>query len=114
MTKYIYGLTYLISNYMSNIELLPKWIMKRYLILWKELEDTEFDLDLAHRILLKTSKPDDKRVVALFLSELRKAGWLIVKFDPEDARKRIYKLKPYEQMFQVIVQENTIGGRHED
>lgn len=111
MVKFICGFAYLICNYMSNIELLPKWIMKRYLILWKEKNEQEFDLDEAHRILSKMSKPDDRRVVALFLSELRKAGWLIVKFDPDDARRRIYRLKPYERMFHTIVEENTIGGK---
>lgn len=83
--------------------------MRRYLILWKELDEQEFDVDLAHKILSKMSKPDDRRVVTLFLSELRKAGWLVVKFDPDDARKRIYRLKPYEHMFKVVVEESTSG-----
>jgi hypothetical protein len=41
--------------------------------------------------------------VNIFLSELRKGGWLAVEFDPADARERIYRLKSKgEIIFQVI------------
>ncbi len=88
---------------MTNLQLLPKWIMKRYLILWKDLNTKEFEFDQALTILQKMPKPDDRRIVGLFLSELRKAGWLEVNFNPADTRKRIYRLKEYGELFDKIV-----------
>jgi hypothetical protein len=88
---------------MANLQLLPKWIMKRYLILWKEFDTKEFEFGQALSVLQKMPKPDDRRIVGLFLSELRKAGWLEVNFDPVDTRKRIYRLKKYNEIFDEIV-----------
>jgi len=36
---------------MIKQQLLPKWIMKRYLLLWKELKDKKFDFDTALKVL---------------------------------------------------------------
>ena len=55
---------------------LPKWIMQRYSALWNKFKD---------------------KMLSIVLSELRQAGWLEMKLSPEDARKRIYKLKSPEQ-----------------
>ncbi|MHB1377670.1 MAG: type I restriction-modification system subunit M N-terminal domain-containing protein, partial [Candidatus Humimicrobiaceae bacterium] len=41
---------------------------------------------------------DAKDEVVVILSELRKEGILTVEFDPDDARKRIYKLKSKKEM----------------
>jgi len=38
----------------------------------------------------------------MVLSELRKAGWLELMIDPQDARKRIYHLKTPEDVVQSI------------
>lgn len=103
------GFTYLTSNYMENIQLLSKWIMRRYLVLWEQLHENDFTFDDALGLLGKMQNPDSKKLIGLFLSELRKSGWLYVRFDPDDARKRIYKLKPYEQIFSVIVNKSKGG-----
>ena len=66
---------------MPDVQLLPKWVMVRYLMLWKEFEDRKFDSADAWEVLRKLPKPDNRKTVALFLSELRKAGWLQVEFD---------------------------------
>jgi hypothetical protein len=79
--------------------------MKRYLLLWSELKDREFSFDDAERILSKMAKPDSKKVVGLFLSELRKAGWVKVELNQADTRKRVYRLKPYELIFKTITDE---------
>ncbi len=92
---------------MSDVQLLPKWVMRRYLVLWDSFKNKEFGFDEALRILSNLPKPDDKKIVALFLSELRKAGWLEVKFDPEDARRRKYRLHPYEKIFEIVINENS-------
>jgi uncharacterized protein (DUF488 family) len=85
--------------------LLSKWVMKRYLLLnhalsskrkkeftFKDVEDALQSLD------------DDSRIVALFLSELRKAGWLIdAGVSKKDARKRLYTLKTHDEIFNEYV-----------
>jgi len=92
---------------MSNVELLPKWVMRRYLVLWNNFKDQDFSFDEALDVLSKLPKPDDKKLAALFLSELRKAGWMDAKFNPDDARRRIYQLKPYEKIFEQVISENS-------
>jgi type I restriction enzyme M protein len=96
---------------MPDVQLLPKWVMVRYLMLWKEFEDRKFDSADAWEVLRKLPKPDNRKTVALFLSELRKAGWLQVEFDPDDTRRRIYKLRPYENMFDIVINEKMRGKR---
>ncbi len=96
----------LISEYMAHIQLLPKWIMKRYLVLWKALDEKDFTFDDALSILGKLSKPDSRKLVALLLSELRKAGWLLVDFNPSDARRRVYRLRPYHAIFEQVVEQS--------
>lgn len=83
--------------------LLSKWLMKRYLLLWKKFKKKEFKFDEA----LETLKilKDDKRVVGLCLSELHKAGWLEAEFDPQDRRRRLYSLAEYEDVFNTITAE---------
>jgi len=70
---------------------LPKWVMSRYSILWNNFKDSEFN----HECAFKTLKED--KMTSVILSELRRTGWLEIKLDPKDARKRIYRLKNPEQ-----------------
>jgi type I restriction enzyme M protein len=49
---------------------------------------------------------DSEEQINVILSELRKKGWLEVEFDPEDARKRIYKLK---NMGEIISDTLTVS-----
>ena len=69
------------------IKHLPEWIMKRYAKLWKKFKDQEFTKEKAMKVL------NNDGSMAVFLSELRKAGWVEIKMDEQDARKTIYKLK---------------------
>jgi len=46
--------------------------------------------------------PDDERMVSVILSEMRKAGWVEMRLDPEDARRRLYKLKSLEEVVKEI------------
>lgn len=66
---------------------LPVWIMKRYSRLWTKFKDKEFTKEQSEALFT-----DDKSI-SVFLSELRKSGWLEMKMSQEDARKTIYKLK---------------------
>ena len=85
--------------------LLPKWVMKRYLLLRHELgnrKSKKFTFKDVETALKKID--DDSRIATLFLAELRKAGWLIdAGLDKDDARKRVYKLKAHDKIFDNYV-----------
>ena len=95
---------------------MSKWVMKRYLILWnkyKQSKQRQFEFEDALGILHKAIG-DDKKIVGLFLSELRKAGWLTADFHPEDRRKRIYTIAPLDDTLKEItacVLSENKGGR---
>jgi len=76
---------------------LPRWLQQRYAILWDRLGVTPFDFDTAKKIL-----KDNSGSLNVALSELRKLGWVKVEFDPNDARKRIYKLEPLEKAYKEL------------
>jgi len=80
--------------------MLPDWINKRYEILWGSFQSSPFRLEEAANRLNKgiDGIKDTKREVVVILSELKKDGMLKVEFDPDDARKRIYKLKSKKDM----------------
>jgi len=65
---------------------LPKWIQKRYAVLWKKFKNKEFTFEQAEKVL------KDKSGINVFFSDLKKAGWIIVSLDGEDTRKRKYQL----------------------
>lgn len=77
---------------------LTKWIMQRYAKLWSKFKEKPFSYEDIEELL-----KEDNRLISVFLSELRKAGWLEVELDPEDSRKRVYKLKnPQETILNEI------------
>ena len=80
--------------------MLPDWINKRYEILWQSFQSLPFRLEEAANELSKgiNEIKDTKDEVVVILSELRKEGMLKVEFDPDDARKRIYRLKSKKDM----------------
>ncbi len=75
--------------------------MKRYLFLNEKLDQQEFDFEKAKGLLRMFN--DSDQTVSLVLSELKKAGWLEVKMNQDDTRKRIYKLKHYDDAFEKIM-----------
>jgi len=77
--------------------MLPTWLEKRHKVLWEAFRESPFRFDGAFKIL-REKMQDGEEQVNVILSELRKKSWLEVEFDPEDARKRIYKLKSSEEM----------------
>jgi type I restriction enzyme M protein len=82
--------------------MLPKWLERRYDILWETFQNSSFRFDDAVN-LLKEKIQDSHDQVNTILSELRKRKYLIVDFDPEDARKRIYKLQSKEELISQIL-----------
>jgi hypothetical protein len=83
------------------VKLLPKWVMRRYLVLWKKFKNNNFTFEQAQREL----EEDDSRIISLFLSELKRNSYLIVEIDPMDSRKRIYQLRPLQKVFDEITRE---------
>lgn len=71
---------------------LPKWLETRYSILWESFGDSGFRFEDAVRVLQEKNK-DRWEEVPVFLSELRKAGWLFAVADERDARQKVYRLK---------------------
>lgn len=69
-------------------ETIPNWLLQRYAILFRKFREKEFTFNEA----MKAIKEDDKVYASMVLSELRKAGWLVIKINPDDARRRIYTL----------------------
>jgi len=72
------------------VEFIPKWIWRRYFKLRREFGNEKFTFKKAQEIL-----EDDSRIVNLFLSHLKKAGWLISEQHPKDARMKLYQLKAW-------------------
>jgi len=71
---------------------LPKWLEIRYAILWDVFKDGKFRFEDAAKVLMERNK-DAWEQVPVFLSELRKAGWLLVESDAKDARVKVYRLR---------------------
>jgi hypothetical protein len=67
---------------------LPKWLMKRYSLLWQRFGEGEFQHSEACRVL----RAGCKDLVSEVLSGLKNAHWLEVRINPQDSRKRVYRL----------------------
>ena len=60
--------------------------MKHYSKLWSKFKDKKFTHQQAEDLLKITN-------TSIVLSRLKKYGWLKLELDPEDSRRRLYKLK---------------------
>jgi type I restriction enzyme M protein len=78
---------------------LPDWISRRYDILSDVFGDKTFKFEDAAKVLMERNK-DVWEQVPVFLSELRKAGYLIVESDVRDARQKLYRLKSKDVEFE--------------
>lgn len=88
-------------------ETLPRWLAKRYSLLWKECKDRSFSFERAREILEETNP----KTLSVVLSDLKKYGWLAVELDPKTSRKRLYQLKPPQVAIEEIALEQlTVRG----
>jgi len=83
-------------------EPMPKWLTKRYAALWNDLKEKKFYFTDAKQ---KLKEPNDKQL-SVILSDFKKHGWLEVELDPENSRKRVYKLKSPKQVMLEIAEDN--------
>ncbi len=89
--------------------LLPNWMMERYLLLWTKFKDRKFDFKEARdRLSHSKYSKDSDAIRSLFLSELKKAGWVKVDVNPDDTRKRFYTLVPYDKVFKEVINDIKI------
>jgi len=87
--------------------MIPKWLEKRHKILWDAFQGSQFRFEDAANIL-REKMHDSESQINVFLSELRKKGWLEVEPDPGDARKKNYTLISFEE----IVSETLSLGKN--
>lgn len=71
--------------------MVPNWLKERYRALQERFGDTSFSLEEASEVLRERFQ-DERAEINVVLSELRKEGLVQVDFDPQDARKRVYRL----------------------
>ena len=74
---------------------MPKWIQQRYAVLWSIKRDKSFN----HVEAMKILGEKESILISVFISELKKAGWIESQLNPDDARKRLYSLKSPEEIF---------------
>ncbi len=87
---------------------LPNWLENKYSILWDKFKGFTFRMEDAEKILQR-GDVDKVQGVAVVLSEFRKAGWIIVEPDPQDARKSIYQLKSKDDIIRSIFSAETLS-----
>ncbi len=69
-------------------EYLPRWLMKRVVLLVQKFGDREFTFNEAQETL-----KDDSRIVAIVLSRLTNKGWIETNKSKTDGKKAVYRVK---------------------
>jgi DNA-binding HxlR family transcriptional regulator len=85
-----------LGNFM--LRYLPKWIMRRAKVLWGSFKSRHFTFSEAEKAL----DGDDSRMVAVVLSELKRAGWIAASVDAENPRKKLYRFTHPATMEEVV------------
>jgi len=70
---------------------MAEWVDRRYSLLWEAFGDKTFRFEDAAKVLKEKNK-DIEEQVPVFLSQLRKAGFLSAESDARDARQKLYRL----------------------
>ena len=86
----------MMGNFM--LRYLPKWIMRRAKVLWDSFKGRQFSFSEAENAL----ESDDSRMVAVVLSELKRAGWVNARIDAENPRKKLYRFTHPTTMKEVV------------
>jgi type I restriction enzyme M protein len=88
---------------------IPSWVGRRYEILWEAFSGSTFRFEDAAKVLMDKNK-DAWEQVPVFLSELRKAGLLLVESDVRDARQKLYRLKGRDETFRETLGRGEIDA----
>lgn len=70
------------------ISAIPKWVWKRYALLWKKFKGEPFTFKQAQKEL----KHINRNVISVMFNELKTAGWIKVNLSEKDSRERVYTL----------------------
>ena len=81
---------------MSN--LVPRWIIRRYIKLWKKYGKKKFTYTEAKDLL----KEEDERMISIALSQLNKSGWIKVEKDQKDKRRGKYVIIAPNDVFREV------------
>jgi len=87
----------------------PSWVGRRYEILWEAFSGSTFRFEDAAKVLMERNK-DAWEQVPVFLSELRKAGLLLVESDVRDARQKLYRLRSKNEAFKETLGRGEIDA----
>jgi type I restriction enzyme M protein len=87
----------------------PEWVERRRRILWEAFGGSTFRFEDAAKVLMDKNK-DAWEQVPVFLSELRKAGLLLVESDVRDARQKLYRLKDREEALRETLSRGDIDA----
>ncbi len=84
-----------------------RWVLSRYEKLWSVFGDKRFTRDEALEALKRVEGPAfSEDSLNVLLSELRKAGLLVVEADILDARRKIYTLKAPKKLSGLLVEKD--------
>jgi len=90
-------------------ETAPAWLVKRYMKLWDKFKDRVFSFEEA-----KSTLKEENKFLSVVLSEMKKEGWLSLELDPEDARKRLYRLNSLVDVMTKTAEKSLSVFRNED
>ena len=79
-----------------KVDPLPKWIMIKDALLWRTFQEREF----SYKNVSELFKGENINVIRTMISQLRRNGWLTVALDQKDSRKRVYKLRPLQDVLE--------------
>ena len=88
---------------------IPEWVERRRGFLWEAFGGSTFRFEDAAKVLMDRNK-DAWEQVPVFLSELRKAGLLLVESDVRDARQKLYRLKDREEVLRETLSRGDIDA----
>lgn len=67
---------------------LPAWEMKNYSLLWRKFGSKEFsNLEAKEELKL-----EDNHMISVLFYNLKRKGWLEIRRDEKDQRKKVYNL----------------------
>ena len=89
--KFIFLVVVCLFGWISMKSEMAEWIDRRYSLLWDAFGDKPFRFEDAAKLLMEKNK-DAWEQVPVFLSQLRKAGFLVAESDARDARQKLYRL----------------------
>lgn len=88
------------------VELIPKWLHRRFILLRTHFGNRKFTFQEALDFL-----QEDSRIINLLLAGLRNYGWLTSEKDPENKRRRYYKLKTIDKVYEELEENVQIQNR---